>query len=134
MRTIGTGRTIRTLIGTALVAGALVAAPAAVAAKDGDIIRTGNCSGSTDWKLKAGKRDGGIELEFEVDSNRNGQQWRVRIYDQSALVYGATRTTVAPSGSFSVERKIANRAGTDTIVARARNLANGELCVGKLSI
>ena len=134
MRTIGTGRTVRTLIGTALVAGALVAAPAAVAARDGDIIRTGNCSGSTDWKLKAGKRDGGIELEFEVDSNRNGQQWRVRIYDQSVLVYGATRTTVAPSGSFSVERKIANRAGTDTIVARARNLANGELCVGKLSI
>ena len=95
---------IRTLIATALVAGAVLAVPATAAAADDDIIRTGTCSGSADWKLKAGPDDGRLEVEFEVDSNRVGQTWRVKIRDNGVLRYNALRTTRAPSGSFEVER------------------------------
>lgn len=125
---------LRLLTGAALIAGALVISPAPVAARDGDVVRAGSCSGATDWKLKAGKRDGRIEVEFEVDSNRNGQVWRVRILDNGVLRYRGLHTTVAPSGSFSVERRIPNMTGLDHVVARARNLATDELCVGRVTI
>lgn len=124
---------IRTLIGTALVAGTLLAIPAPTMAKSSDVIRTGNCSGAADWKLKVSREDAGLEVEFEVDQNRNGQVWRVRITDNGVLRYSNLRTTRAPSGSFSVNRTIRNMAGSDTIVARARNLKTGQLCVAKLT-
>ena len=50
------------------------------------------------------------------------------------LRYRARQTTQAPSGSFSVERRIADMAGSDHIVARARNLASGQVCMGSLTI
>jgi hypothetical protein len=96
-------------------------------AKGGDIRKAGNCSGQTDWKLKLGPRGGVIETEFEVDSNHNGQVWAVTITDNGVTVFSGHRTTVAPSGSFSVERRIANRAGADNIRATASRA--GERCV-----
>ncbi len=98
---------VRLLAAATLLVAASALAPATVAAKSGDVVRTGGCSGSADWKLKAGKDDGRIEVEFEVDSNRNGQVWRVKIRDNGVLRYRARQTTQAPSGSFSVERRIA---------------------------
>ena len=124
---------IRTLLATAIIAGATLALPATTFAKDGDVLRTGSCSGSADWKLKVGPEDGRLEVEFEVDSNRVGQTWRVKIKDNGVLRYNALRTTLAPSGSFEVERRIPNMAGTDQIVARARNVNSGQLCVARLS-
>jgi hypothetical protein len=99
-------------------------------AKDGagDIRRTGSCSGSADWKLKAKPDDGRIEVEWEVDSNRNGQTWRVRIFDNGNRVVATRATTHGPSGSFSVERKIPDLAGSDNLVARARHLGTGQVC------
>lgn len=109
-------------------------APAAVADDDdGEILRTGSCSGSADWKLKAQRDDGALEVEWEVDSNRVGQVWRVRIYDNGDRVVAARRTTQAPSGSFEVERHIADRPGSDRLVARSRNLASGQVCRGTLT-
>jgi hypothetical protein len=45
-----------------------------------------------------------IELEFQVDSNRVGQTWHVRIRENGALIFTGTRVTKAPSGSFTVRR------------------------------
>jgi hypothetical protein len=109
-------------------------APAANAkGDDGEVIRTGSCSGTADWKLKAKRDDGAIEVEWEVDSNRAGQVWRVRVYDNGDRVVATQRTTQPPSGSFDVERQIANRAGSDNLVARSRNLATGQVCRGTLA-
>ena len=71
---------------------------------------------------------GQIETELEVDSNRVRQVWSVQIADNGVRVFSGTRTTVAPSGSFSVEQLIANRAGTDRITATARTTSTGETC------
>jgi hypothetical protein len=120
----------------AAVAAALVVptAPAAMAGDDdGEVRRTGACSGSADWKLKAKHDDGRIEVEWEVDSNRSGQTWRVRVFDNGARVVATRATTHDPSGSFSVERKITDRAGSDRIVARSRHLATGQVCRGSLT-
>ena len=125
---------LRIVTAAALVVTALAIGAAPVAAKSSDVVMRGNCSGAADWKLKAGKDNGQIEVEFEVDSNHAGQVWRVKILDNDVLRHRARYTTQAPSGSFTVHRTIANMAGFDYIVAKARNLASGQLCVGKLTI
>lgn len=116
----------------ALVLITALAGPAA--ARDSDVIRRGDCSGVSTWKLKAGLRDGRIEVEFEVDQNRIGRSWRVRLSDNGEVFWRGTRTTQAPSGSFSVERTTANLPGTDRIVGYARNPDSGEICRGVLRI
>jgi hypothetical protein len=114
---------------------AVSTAPAALASgSDGEVRRSGSCSGSADWKLKAKPDDGRLEVEWEVDSNRSGQAWRVRIFDNGDRVVATRATTHGPSGSFSVERRIANRSGSDHLVARARHLATGQVCTGGLTI
>jgi hypothetical protein len=102
-------------------------------ANDADVIRQGNCSGASDWKLKLSPENGKIEVEYEVDQNRNGQQWRVRILKNSNLIFSGTRTTQAPSGSFELRLVTANTAGTDNFVARATNVNSGETCRGTAS-
>jgi hypothetical protein len=45
-----------------------------------------------------------------------------------------TKRTTAPSGSFTVSRRVVDRAGTDRIGWRATNPATGETCRGSLQI
>jgi hypothetical protein len=118
-------------IGAALL---LLTIAAPVMARDGDVSKAGSCSVHSDWKLKAGHRDGRIEVEFQIDQNRVGKQWRVRLTDNGDVFYRAIRTTQAPSGSFTVNDTTRNRSGTDRIVARAVNLNSGEICRGVVSL
>jgi hypothetical protein len=97
-----------------------------------DVIRRGPCSHSAVWKLKAKPDNGRIEIEAEVDSNHNGQQWRWRILHNGDTSAHGRATTQAPSGSFEVHRLLINASGKDTIGLRARNPANGEVCRGTL--
>ena len=118
----------------ALVAVASCLAVSAPAQASGsDKVRVGSCTGATDWKLKVGLDDGRLEVEGQVDSNRVGQTWNWRMYHNGSLSAYGTRTTLAPSGSFTVRRTMLNRAGTDGIVFRAVNPRSGEVCRGTLS-
>jgi hypothetical protein len=103
-------------------------------AKDGDVIRRGPCSGASDWKLKLSPENGLIEVEYEVDSNKVGQTWRVRLFHDGNRFFVGTRTTAGASGSFTVRKVVGNHAGTDSFRARATNLASGETCGGSASI
>ena len=94
---------------------------------------TGTCTGRSSAKLKAKPDDGRLEAEFEVDQNRNGVRWRVVLRRNGTVVATTRATTRAPSGSFSVERRLANRAGSDTISARATS-PSGEVCTARLTI
>ena len=53
--------------------------------------------------------------------------------DNGATIFRGNRTTVAPSGSFEVEVRAANRPGQDKIVGRATNSATGETCQARLT-
>jgi hypothetical protein len=132
-------KTLRTAIAAAaLLAGSTLglAAPADASGGGGGdaIIRTGNCSGRADWKLKAKARDGGLEVEWEIDANRNGQNWRWTLRRNGNAFANGTSTTRAPSGSFSVERRTGNAPGADTIVGTATNVATGQTCRGTLTV
>lgn len=122
------------LLALGLVAVGTATAGSASAKGGGDVRASGACSAASDWKLKAKPDNGRIEVEFEVDSNKVGQTWAVKITDQGVTVLSGNRVTVAPSGSFTARVLTANRAGADTFVATARNAATGETCRGSLSI
>ena len=119
----------------AIGAGALaIAAPAHAQGGSAAVERSGGCSAGATWKLKAKHDNGRIETEFEVDSNRVGQQWRVRIADNGVLVFRGVRVTQAPSGSFTVARRLADRQGIDHLRAIARQPRTGQRCVGTVSL
>ena len=129
-------RNMRTVLTSALiVASAAAAAPQLATAKDddGEVAVSGKCSGSASTDLKAKPDDGRLEVEFEVDQNRSGVRWTVTIRRNGRVVVNTTRRTAGASGSFSVERRIANPAGTDTISARAVS-SSGQTCTAKLRV
>lgn len=102
-------------------------------AKGDDVVRRGSCSGTADWKLKAGPEDGRIEVEAEVDSNRAGQVWSWRLLHNGSLSAQGSATTAGASGSFTVRRTVTNLAGDDNLKFRAVRNATGEVCVGRLT-
>ena len=140
--------TIRNLA-LGLVLAAVALTPASALAKGGDDDRygddrggrddrneqivSGRCTAGTTAKLKAKHDDGRIETELEVDQNRNGVRWTVRLRRDGATVVSTSATTRAPSGSFSVERKIADPAGSNRITARATS-PSGEVCTASLTV
>jgi hypothetical protein len=115
-----------------LAMGAVTILPAAASHGGDGVERSGNCSGSTDWKLKAKADDGRIQVEGEIDSNVNGQVWTWRILHNGGVSAKGRATTQAPSGSFEVRRLLVNVAGTDAIGIRSTNTVTGEKCSGNL--
>lgn len=114
----------------AALAAALLLAPT-VAAKDGRDIRVaGTCSASTTSKLKLSPEDAGIEVEFEVDQNRNGVPWRVTLAQNGRTVARLTRVTRAPSGSFEARIVTPDRPGADVLRGRAVS-PSGEICTAR---
>jgi hypothetical protein len=126
-----------TFTAVAVFAAVLVAFASTAAARDGGgnrgVIKRGQCSAASHWKLKAKSDDGRLETEFEVDQNRAGKRWRVTIAKNGSTVFRGIRTTQARSGSFSVERLLAGRAGSH-IVATAKALRGGETCRATISV
>lgn len=99
---------------------------------DDRVEKRGSCSVQGTWKLKAKHDDSRLEIEAEVDSNRTGQVWSVRITDNGRTVFSGPRTTAGRSGSFSVERKSADLRGTDVI--RFRATYGSAVCTGTISV
>ena len=89
-----------------------------------------SCAGGA-MKLKSKHDDGRIEVELELDTNRKSQRWSVRLLD-GATVWKGKRTTHAPSGSFSVEKSIADRAGKDHVKVRVAR--GGTACSARLTV
>ena len=93
----------------ALFALSLLAVPAALAkgSKHRAVRIQGVCTKQSTSKMKLTGEDRGIEVEFEVDQNRNGVPWKVTLRRNGRLVASTTATTRAPSGSFTVRRVVA---------------------------
>ena len=116
----------RIIVGTVL-AGLLALGVAPVAsAKDGDILAAGSCTKSSTSKLKLSEENGSIEVEFEVDQNRNGVRWSVAFRRNGQVVRRVVRVTRGPSGSFEARVVLPNGPGSDRIAATATR--RGESC------
>jgi Zn-dependent alcohol dehydrogenase len=115
-----------------VVAAGALAVPAAQAGGR-EVIATGRCNEGSSWKLKVGLDDGRLDVSYEVDSNRVGQTWTVRLRDNGTLIFSGTRRTQAPSGSFDVDLQTANRPGPDRVTAFATTASTGESCFGSVT-
>lgn len=116
----------------ALFAAAALTVPAALAkgGRDHRAVRIqGVCTQQSTSKLKLSREDRGIEVEFEVDQNRNRVPWKVTLRRNGHRVASLTATTRAPSGSFEVRRVISGRLRTDRITAIATRA--GETCTAR---
>jgi hypothetical protein len=77
----------RRLIFVCLIGAAALVAIPATSAKDGDVLVRGTCTGASSSKLKLSPEDGLIEVEFEVDQNRNGVRWTVVLRRPARVVF-----------------------------------------------
>jgi hypothetical protein len=114
-----------------LATAALLVVPAVTTpaqAKGGDAVRNTAACASGTIKVKAKVDNGKLEVEGEVDTNRVGQTWKWRVVRNGTVAARGRKVTAAPSGSFSVNRRIANPAGQDTIKFRAVRPATGKVC------
>ena len=128
-----TTRLLTVVATVATLAGPLTAATANASGGGTLVSRHGTCAGGgATYTLKAKHDDGLIEVEWQVDSNHAGQTWTVRLRDNGELFFSGHRTTQAPSGSFTVRKSTANRAGSDTI--RARSVHGQTECVARVSL
>ena len=123
---IGTSRvTALRLVATTLLAlGATLVLTDCALARDGkdgrpEVRAAGSCSTGVTSKLRLRSRDGGLEMEFEVDHSRAGTPWRVAIVHERRVTWKGAARTSGPSGSFVVERRLPDLVGSDTVTARA---------------
>ena len=122
----------RTKVGATILATgvlALLALGPPALAKDGDVLVRGTCSARSAVKLKLSEENGRIEIEAEVDQNRNGVPWTVTLTRDGVRVARAVRVTRPPSGSFELRRLVANGAGAD--VVRVVATRRGERCTAR---
>ena len=122
----------RSVILLAVLAAVLAAVPAvgvSAISKDGDIRVAGTCTGSSTSKLKLSQENGRIEVEFEVDQNRNGMRWNVVLRHNGTVAARMSRVTKAPSGSFTARKLVGNSAGADVIRATASRA--GQTCTAR---
>jgi hypothetical protein len=111
-------RRLALVLATTLAATTVSLGSAPAFAKGGGDVRATSACSTGVIELKAKHDDGLIEVETEVDTNRNSQVWTVQLVDNASTVYRGNRTTAAPSGSFEVEKKVADKAGIDKISVR----------------
>jgi hypothetical protein len=95
--------------------------------------RHGNCTRTSDWELELEKEHGRIEVKVDLDTNRSGRAWQVRLWHNGSLTTSVVRRTQR-DGDLEVERIRTDRRGTDTFRFRAVDRVNGEVCTGSLSI
>jgi hypothetical protein len=105
-----------------LTAALAVAVAPLASAKDGDVLVRGTCTKASTSKLKLSEENGRVEIEFEVDQNRNGVRWNVVLRRNGLVVRRAVRITRAPSGSFELRAL----SGHGRITATATRV--GETC------
>ena len=90
--------------------------------------REGFCRAGSEWNLYVGREDGRrLEVDFEVDSDRRGERWRVVLKNDGKVFHRSTRLT-NQAGEFDIERFTRDGRGKDRIVARAKSLRTGEVC------
>lgn len=121
---------VRASIAAAVVTAAALTPSAADAAGPRQV-RTGNCAGVAVWKLKVQQQNRRVAVEFEVDSGRRGERWRVRMFHNGRPMRHTVATTRGLSGSFSMRQLETNRAGVDRFRVRADRIGGGGRCVAR---
>lgn len=105
------------LVVLASLLAALVAVAPAAADEDGDVRRTGTCTGRGEASLRLRADDGAILVELEIETDRRGSRWAVIILHERRIVFrGPLR---ARGDRVRLRRTVRDFYGSDAVVARA---------------
>ncbi|MGB7982282.1 MAG: hypothetical protein WCF36_15990 [Candidatus Nanopelagicales bacterium] len=130
-------RTEFALVGTALITAGALALPATANAAPvrADVERDagGRCAATSTWDLGLEKERGRIEVDFEIDSRRSGERWKIKVTHNDRTIFNRTRITDR-EGEIDVDRDVRNKRGTDRFTVRAVNKGTGEVCRATLRI
>ena len=119
-------------VALALALGA--AAPALGSARDDDDARVkGTCGRGVTSQLRLRAEDGAISVEFELDSNRGGQRWRLVLVHERRVVWRGRARTRSGSGSFRIRRSVPDFSGVDQVSVRASG-PGGNTCQATTSV
>jgi len=125
-----TGRT-RLLLGTVLGI-VLAATPSGVRASDNEVRRSGPCSGTAHWEVRAKwDDDQRIELRGRVEDTRSDKTWTWKIKHNGSV--SASGRAVTRRGHFEVRRALVDLPGVDHCVLRAEQQGSGEVCRGRVA-
>jgi hypothetical protein len=126
-------RVVRRFAATTILA-VVLAIPCTGHAGDGRVVRRGDCTGRSGWKLDVRTEDGRrLRVSFEIEGGRAGQDWHVFLSDDGVGIFSGARTSGA-AGSLEVRVRTTDRAGSDTIKAAANNVVSGESCAGRATL
>ena|SRR5689334_12213482 len=85
----------------------------------GDVRVAGRCSGTATSKLRLRARDGGLELEFELEHSRPRALWRVAVVHERRVVWRGTRRASVTGAAFELARPLPDLPGTDAVTVTA---------------
>jgi hypothetical protein len=123
---------VRLGLASLMVVGLIGAAGAAYAGDDQEVIRRGDCSQISDWKVRI-RTDGPDRLDLNFEAGEvAGQTWRVQMTYNGGVVFNGVVTSGA-NGEFDVDVEVDNQAGQDTLQGKARNTQTGETCRGSVT-
>jgi hypothetical protein len=107
--------------------------PVTTASATDSVVRSGGCSGSSSWALRASEAEGDVAaLRLFVNSSRAGQTWNVA-FSRQGSVFATTQRTTNSSGNFIATRTAREvNDVNDAYTARARNLRTGEICSARV--
>lgn len=120
-------RSYRALVALAALCGAF-ALPLSATADDGpeDVRRTGDCSLSSEIRLRARSDDDVIEVELEIETPRRGSTWAVILLHERRIAFRGNLRTRS-NGSIELKRSVPDWFGVDVLAARASG-PRGESC------
>jgi hypothetical protein len=107
---------------TAICLALALGAPAAALAHGGDgqdVRVSGTCGKGASSKLRLRAKDGALRVEFEVDSRRAGERWRVVLVHERRVAWRGQARTRSGNGSFRIRRSVPDFGGADQVTARA---------------
>ena len=128
-----TGR--RAAIALVCVAVALAASPSAYAhgGRDDDVRVEGDCGRGASSSLRLKADHGTIRVEFEVESRRARERWRVVLVHERRVVWRGQVRTRSGSASFRVRRSIPDFEGADEVSMRGSG-PNGNTCLAAATL
>jgi hypothetical protein len=121
-------KTLLFVLAAALATATALALSAPASGGSREVRVGGSCTGAASSKLRLKAENGRIEVEFELDQNRNGRVWDVVLKRNGNRFFRGARTTQPPSGSFELRRLTANGPGRDRVTARAVARRGGQVC------
>ncbi len=105
---------------------AILGSPA-LHAKDGDVVRRGQCADGVKTKLTASPENGQIEVEYELDDAAPGELWRVILRKNGKVILRTSQRTNGV-GDLEVRKVTPNTSGADRIEAVAKRQGGGTTC------